>query len=103
MKNWLDYENPRVVGCSLKFICQKVTTGFPHRQVPWLLPLHIFTSYLDDKQNTLLSSLWMKPDVEEDNMPNNRVAVQWGFNWLGLTEIQEVQQKQIEIPKPGMK
>lgn len=46
----------------------------------------------------------MKPNVEEeDNMSNNRVAVQWGFNWLGLTEIQEVQQKQIEIPKPGMK
>lgn len=44
----------------------------------------------------------MKPNVEEeDNMSNNRVAVQWGFKWLGLTEIQEVQQKQ--IPKPGMK
>lgn len=53
-------------------------------------------------KNTLSSSLWMKPNVEEeDNMSNNRVAVQWGFNWLGLTEIQEVQQKQ--IPKPGMK
>lgn len=55
-------------------------------------------------KNTLSSSLWMKPNVEEkDNMSNNRVAVQWGFNWLGLTEIQEVQQKQIEIPKPGTK
>lgn len=46
----------------------------------------------------------MKPnEQEEDNMPNNRAALQGGFNWLGLMEIQEVQQKQLEIPKPGMK
>lgn len=50
MENWLDYENQRVVGCSLKFTCQMVTRGFPHRQVPGLLPFHIFTSYLDDRQ-----------------------------------------------------
>lgn len=46
----------------------------------------------------------MKPNIEEeDNMPNNTVALQWGFNWLGLMKIQEVQQKQLEIPKSGMK
>lgn len=79
-----------------------ITRGFPHSQALGLLPNHIFTSYLDDKQKH--KSVWMKLNVEEEvNMPNNRIALQWGFNWLGLIENREVQQKEIEIPKPGFK
>lgn len=50
MENWLDYRDPKVMGSSLKFTCQMVIRGFPHRQVLELLLFHIFTIYLDDEQ-----------------------------------------------------
>jgi len=72
----------------LKFICQMVMRGFPHRWVLGLLPSDVFISYLDDRAKRTLRKSVDEANLEEEiDMLKNRAAVQWDFDRLGWQKL----------------